>query len=662
MCVLDPNQKWTAKRFVRAGFPYNPLPADRKVHGTISEESLNLLRKEREEVLPFSLWEEKLFNTILDWAVNGVPDDGPVVPAAEGKHNLTPDELKLTLDKLATFASKGFLFGPLDKADWPTEELGEPHKIGIFLRHQKGSGSMRVITNCSAPAKQSINDYNNINVQRCFPYNMATPSDVINLILGFSSSTVLQLTKCDLGDAFKMLPIKIKAWFRQIIELNCCFFLDNRLLFGDNTAAHYFVTLNYALQLLFVFPVIKAPATLLKLAIDDSTLVASKISGICAAYSDRYKLVCSRLGLNVKPNDENREKAFDPTEEDGQVLGINLLLKNRTWRISEEKMNHVSEVIDMAADPKQSWKIVLMTLKEVQQVVGLLLDFAKLSHLLKTLCLVPAAERNFWTEEFSQENRLRSECQSRLCWFSHHARKNILFIRAILLSTNHCPLPMEISNYRRRPQAGAQVVLYCDASGEPKEVVDGKYYPTCLGSYRPATVRCSVSTLKAFVLPYSWLVSTDRRGKVYFHTAMLELMPLLCELLDEPDFYYGKSIRMFTDNQATVAIFENQNPAGLYTAFMLETVNLVIMALNVRVKISWLPRRSSYPMNLADDATHATMRHAKPGVKCTRQHLPPPLYNVLHSAQSYPLHDLDRLRREVKKYLLLKFPRAQFPM
>ena len=88
---------------------------------------------------------------------------------------------------------------------------------------------------------------------------------------------------------------------------------------------------------------------------------------------------------------------------------------------------------------------------------------------------------------------------------------------------------------------------------------------------------------------------------------MLELMPLLCELLDQPDFYQGKSVRMFTDNQATVAIFENQNPAGLYTAFMLEITNLVIMSLNVRVKLSWLPRRSSYPMCLADDATHANI-------------------------------------------------------
>ena len=205
--------------------PSAPLPPPGTVSATITSQALNDMRAQREILVPFSPWEDEVFTTVKTIVTAGIPDLGPRVPPATGKHLLTPDELRFAIDKLAQFVSKGFVYGPIDKDEWPAE-LGEPHKIGIFLRHQKNSESARVITNCSAPHKASINDFNSTLPQKKYPYTMAESQHVIEQILDYGSTRILEITKIDLGDAFKIIPIKYKALYKQVIEICSCYFAD----------------------------------------------------------------------------------------------------------------------------------------------------------------------------------------------------------------------------------------------------------------------------------------------------------------------------------------------------------------------------------------------------------------------------------------------------
>ena len=170
--VLGTGDSWTPDQFIKAGMPSNPLPPEGTVSATIKAEALDDLRAQREQFSVFSPWEDSVFNTIKTIVTEGIPDTGPRVPPANGKHLLTPEELQFAIDKIAQFVAKGYTYGPLAPDQWP-EHLGEPHKIGVFLRHQKNSESARIITNCSAPRKTSINDLNPLTVQQQFPYVMA---------------------------------------------------------------------------------------------------------------------------------------------------------------------------------------------------------------------------------------------------------------------------------------------------------------------------------------------------------------------------------------------------------------------------------------------------------------------------------------------------------
>ena len=96
-------------------------------------------------------------------------------------------------------------------------------------------------------------------------------------------------------------------------------------------------------------------------------------------------------------------------------------------------------------------------------------------------------------------------------------------------------------------------------------------------------------------------------------------------------------------------------------AFILESLIYVTAALNIRLSMKWLRRRSSFPMALADDATHADTSQAEPGTLCTRQHLPAPLHYVLSNTTSFASHSLALLRKSVKQYLLQLIPSLQFP-
>ena len=94
---------------------------------------------------------------------------------------------------------------------------------------------------------------------------------------------------------------------------------------------------------------------------------------------------------------------------------------------------------------------------------------------------------------------------------------------------------------------------------------------------------------------------------------------------------------------------------------MLESLNFILAALQCNLVIKWQRRRSSVPMDLADDATHCNFDHAGPDVVCTRHSLPPPLQTVLMNTTSYASHSLGSLRKQIKIYLSNQFCDIVFP-
>ena len=135
----------------------------------------------------------------------------------------------------------------------------------------------------------------------------------------------------------------------------------------------------------------------------------------------------------------------------------------------------------------------------------------------------------------------------------------------------------------------------------------------------------------------------------------------MAELLHAPGKYRGKRLTVYTDNTATVAMYQGQKSKKLYMAFFLESLNYILAALQCQLTMKWLKRRSCYGAELSDDATHANFENALPDVNCMRLSLPPPLQDTLMSTTAYHSHTLGDLRRKVKSYLLDVCPGIVFP-
>ena len=346
----------------------------------------------------------------------------------------------------------------------------------------------------------------------------------------------------------------------------------------------------------------------------------------------------------------------------GQTLGTNLHLPTRSWFISDVKRRDLSETVELVVDPHDVNITIPVTVNTLQKVIGLLSNFARLSRLGRTLMLVPVAEHNYWLHKLSDENlNVKPENQTKICHFSRHARKNILYWRAMLVESINFPFPMDDFRILMRDQGATQLTIFTDASGALMNITDKNYAPTCLGVFSPHSIYSPDSTLKAFVLPFSFLAGHDQWGPVHQNTVLLELLPVLAELLHDPAKYHRRSLTVYTDNMGTVTVFRKQNSKKLYCAYFLEVLNYTLSALKCKLVMKWQKRRSSYAMEMADDATHACFDHVLPGTIAARHALPPPLQSVLLSTTSYASHTLSSLMKLVKNYLNNQLPDLSFP-
>ena len=498
---------------------------------------------------------------------------------------------------------------------------------------------------------------------------MATPNSLVKKIFEYGEKVKLWILKADLSDAYKNLAIAFSALHTQAIYLCGVLFADGRMLFGHNLSAHRFVFMHSALQLLFVFPMIKLSETELKMAIDDSTIICdSEESGL--EYYARYKFVVEMCGLRLKPHDVNLEKAFLPSPR-GQALGIEFNLADRSWWAPQKKLNDLSASLDGIINKQNPAKPIAFSVNEMQKCLGILENFSHLTRLGKTLMLVPAAEEAFYLSKFHEENDLAPQKQTKLCTFSAHSRTNLLLFRALLVISPAHPLKLENPDLPQQVHCGCDITLFSDASGIPKtlsETSNNSYKPTCGGIYWPGHGRNQRPLAVSFVMPYSFLVGKamdDGSGKhryIQDQTVLLELIPVCAVLLQFPERFIRKSVVLHTDNLTAVNLFNNCWAKKIYTAYIIEAINIITATLETKLVLKWCRRRSSYPMEVADDLTHGDFSAARPETDCQLLSLPAPLFEVVHATTSYHAHTFNLLRGNIKSYLLSKFPHLQYPL
>ena len=132
----------------------------------------------------------------------------------------------------------GRIRGPFNDPPFPIFRCSP---LGIVPK--KASGKFRAILNLSAPFGQSVNDYIS---KADYSLSYITVDRAINMILDLGRGCFL--SKVDIKDAFRILPVKRGQWYLLGILWKGRYYFDSRLPMGSRSSPFIFDTLAAALE------------------------------------------------------------------------------------------------------------------------------------------------------------------------------------------------------------------------------------------------------------------------------------------------------------------------------------------------------------------------------------------------------------------------------
>ena len=587
------NSKWSKSQWESSGFPCTQIPEN---FPTMLNETAwdDLLEKiETSELLP--PYHQKELVKIKAWLLEGVPYrmKGPGTEPEKANNHLNRQETERAIDKIAQFCAQGHMAGPLH--NW--ENRTDLKFTSIFARYQQSDNSVRIINDHSYPKGRSFNEAIDKEVVKEIPIHVGQLREFIKSVLECGKNATI--SKYDMNAAYKFIPVKQEQYRLQAISICGAIFVDMKLSFGDATACHYYSFFHTITQEAFVFSVIDTPKDLVTICVDDSSIVVPEIAIDWAVqYGNRYKEVMDLIGAGTKPSDPERRKCFE-LKNDGEVLGVWINTKTMTWSLSTPKLSDILEKIDMLVDPKDATTIKVVKLKELQKVVGKIVDLAMICSNLKSAMAILNIEKARFEREFHDENEKPLAGQQKIAFLSPRAREDLLVIRSVLACIQEYPIPLE--NHERNVNRGAEVFFCSDASG----LIANINAPAALGVYIPQQGEIQSLAL-SYILPRKWMLSRNEdREQNADNTVLLELLALISPIVEFPNLFRNKAVSFQTDNLALSQLYKSLWPNKESTAYFLRALNFVTQALNVKLSIEWKRRRSDLFSRVADDLTHS---------------------------------------------------------
>ena len=292
-----------------------------------------------------------------------------------------------------------------------------------------------------------------------------------------------------------------------------------------------------------------------------------------------------------------------------------------------------------------STAIKVVKLKEMQAVVGKIVDLAMICSNLKSATAIINIEKARFEKEFHDENEIPLSRQLKIAFLSPRAKEDMLVIRSVLACIQEHPIGLE--NQERCASRGSQLFFCADASG----LVADRNAPAALGVYIPQHGDIEALAL-SYILPRKWLLSRNEgREQNADNTVLLELLALISPIVEFPDMFRCKAISFQTDNLALAQLYKSLWPNKEGTAYFMRALNFVTQALNMKLSIEWKRRRSDLFSRIADDLTHS--RFSEVPKSCHNRRvstLPDPILKVLINSCKNVSNHYHKIVLEVTKY------------
>lgn len=249
--------------------------------------------------------------------------------------------------KLQAELSKERIAGPFTD---PPFQYYRVSPLGVIPK--KTPGVFRLIHDLSYPKFLSVNDCIPKNVT-CVRYDKV--SDVVKLLQAAGPGALM--SKCDLADAFRLIPIHPADYPILGMYFEGRYYFDRCLPMGASSSCAIFesfsTALTFALKNLFGVPFVSH-------LIDDFVFVGPAQSNVCQTSLDSFRIMAKALGLPLK-----EEKTEGP-KTCMTVYGVELDSVAQVARPPHEKVIKVDVALSELLSVRSC------TVRKLQSVLGLL--------------------------------------------------------------------------------------------------------------------------------------------------------------------------------------------------------------------------------------------------------------------------------------------------
>ena len=439
----------------------------------------------------------------------------------------------------------------------------------------------------------------------------------------------------------------MSQWPKQVVKVLSSLFVCLKLCYGDRQAAHRFSRTHEVIIWNLVAPACEIAARSLSMTVDDLVAVVpgSLAQTHLKQFDDEYNRVITGLQLEEKPDDPSGLKAFRNLST-GELLGFIVNAEDHTWSLSEEKYAKIISKVSEAYDVNNLKSEVQITLRTAQAAVGKLQALAGIQPDLKPWLAFLIRDVTLYVKSYPEANT--SSVQAKNFSFSLQSRKDLHFLRGLLVAVHERKNWLPIQDPDVIPVTAPDVVVHCDASGQV-DVHPGEAGPA-LGVFIPLQPGVTPRAL-SFILPMTFLLGKDDKNFNYHHTTLLEGLSIISTILRFPNTFAGKKAVFVLDNQHFVHLFNQGKPRHPYVIYLVRCINLAAHRINSTVVLHWSRRYGTRYCATADHLTHQDFSSVPENVTYRRiEDLPAPVLSTLVTSTTFETNTFSKMWLKIKEY------------
>jgi hypothetical protein len=483
-------------------------------------------------------------------------------------------------DKIASWIESGFVVGPFKV---PPMAGFRANPLLAVARNN----AIRPIVNLSEPKGHSFND--NVDQSKIEKVKMATAKSFSYNVR--KAGVGASMSKFDLKDAYKIVPVKKEDWRLQGFKWLGRFFIETQLIFGAGPSVANFDRLA---KTLVDLTCIKSsiPASLVTRTLDDIPVISPKKENWTEEFSRNFRKICSDLNVPLADNCPKHEKAFENSTF-GVVLGIEFDTEKQEWSLPGKKADKLIKKIDGFLNAEK------VSLKEVRSLMGSVNNFAQLCIFVNPFKFLG-----------NQLLAMFEGDESTLLEIPRQVKQDLLVVaNAAETARRGLPIAAEPS----LPGLGA-MHFYTDAAGGKYALCRGKRIPLDKEIEKGvAGVGISNTNTVWWWSRVSWSTAllhycSDEKGAIYGNKmTTLEAVGLLLPLMTVPENLMGRELVFHVDNISVMYGWENGGcKHDVSATIILRAVFLISNFLGITIHVDHVPRMSDKWAELADSLTRST--------------------------------------------------------